>query len=227
VIEMRATGRRLVRYRFGERVLHAAAAVSYVYLLLTGLAFWTPALYWMAIVLGGGFLTRAVHPWAGLIFSAIVIWMFAAWRRDMRTTDTDRAWRKALLAYVRNDDHLVPAAGRFNFGQKSFFWIIFWATLVLLLSGLVLWQPQLVPWRLRFVREAAVLLHAVAALVTIGAFIVHIYMGLAVVPEGLGAILHGEVTEEWARHHHPLWVDQASGAASASRTAAGGRPLPG
>jgi cytochrome b subunit of formate dehydrogenase len=30
-------------------------------------------------------------------------------------------------------------------------------------------------------------------------------MGLAVVPGGLSAILHGEVTEEWARTHHPLW----------------------
>ena len=49
------------------------------------------------------------------------------------------------------------------------------------------------------------LIHAVAALVTIGGFIVHLYMGLAVVPGGLSAILHGEVTEEWARRHHPLW----------------------
>jgi cytochrome b subunit of formate dehydrogenase len=27
-----------------------------------------------------------------------------------------------------------------------------------------------------------------------------------VVPGGVSAILHGEVTEEWARHHHPLWL---------------------
>ena len=47
---------------------------------------------------------------------------------------------------------------------------------------------------------------------TIGGFIVHLYMGLAVVPGGLSAILHGEVTERWARHHHPLWLaDDASG----------------
>ena len=41
--------------------------------------------------------------------------------------------------------------------------------------------------------------------VTIGGFIVHIYMGVAVVPGGLSAILHGDVSEEWARQHHPLW----------------------
>ena len=54
-------------------------------------------------------------------------------------------------------------------------------------------------------RSAAPLVHAIAALVTIGAFIVHIYMGIAVVPGGLHAIVHGDVSEGWARHHHPAW----------------------
>ncbi len=215
------SGRRIVRYRFDERVLHAAAAVSYVYLLLTGLAFWTPALYWIAIVLGGGFLTRAVHPWAGVVFSAVVAWMLWVWRRDMRTTEADRAWRRAMRAYIRNEDDLVPGAGRFNFGQKTFFWVMVWGTLALLVSGIVLWVPQAIPAELRVVREVAVLLHATAALVTIGAFIVHVYMSLAVVPGGAGAILHGEVTEEWARHHHPLWVDEVSAHGSSAATRAG------
>jgi cytochrome b subunit of formate dehydrogenase len=31
-------------------------------------------------------------------------------------------------------------------------------------------------------------------------------MGVAVVPGGVNAILHGEVSEEWARRHHPAWL---------------------
>ena len=58
----------------------------------------------------------------------------------------------------------------------------------------------------RSVRWLATLVHAVAALLTIGGFIVHVYMGVAVVPGGLRAIVHGDVSEEWARHHHPLWL---------------------
>jgi formate dehydrogenase subunit gamma len=212
-----------VRYRFSERVLHLAAALSYLYLLLTGLAFWTPGLYWIAIVLGGGFLTRALHPWVGVAFVVVVGWMFAVWRRDMRTTESDRAWRKALGAYVRNEDRLVPGAGRFNFGQKTFFWAMVWGTVALLLSGVVLWVPHWFTAEARIVREMAVLVHAAAALVTIGAFIVHVYMGVAVVPEGVGAILHGEVTEEWARHHHPLWADEVAASASSASPGAGSR----
>ena len=202
------TGRRIVRYRFGERMVHWAAAVSYVYLLLTGLAFWTPALYWIAIVLGGGFLTRMMHPWVGVFFAAIVVWMWTIWRRDMRVTAADREWRAAMGHYIRNEDARVPATGRFNYGQKSLFWVMAWGAVALLVSGLVLWVPDAVPRDLRLLREAAILVHAVSALVTIAGFIVHLYMGIAVVPGGLSAMTHGEVTEEWARQHHPRWLDE-------------------
>jgi formate dehydrogenase subunit gamma len=213
---MSAPARRVVRYRLSERLMHGATALSYVYLLLSGLAFWTPALYWIAVVLGGGYLTRWLHPWVGLAFAICVAWMCASWQREMRTTDADREWRRAIRAYIRNDDARVPAAGRFNYGQKIMFWVMVWGTLLLLLSGLVMWFPEAfrAP-RLNGVRQVAILVHAAAALSTIGAFIVHLYLGLAVVPGGLDAILHGEVTEGWARAHHSLWADEMARASSA------------
>jgi len=207
-------GARVLRYNLQERLVHWAAALTYVYLLLTGLAFWTPWLYWLAIVLGGGYVSRLLHPWIGLAFTVAVAVMYATWHRDMRTTPEDHAWRKAMLHYVTNDDARVPPVGRFNYGQKMLFWVMAGGGLALLLSGVVLWGVASVPWELRGLRYAAVLLHASAALVTIGGFIVHIYMGVAVVPGGLSAILHGEVTEEWARHHHPLWLSRISRDAS-------------
>jgi formate dehydrogenase subunit gamma len=200
--------RRIIRYAFAERLVHALAAISYVYLLLTGLAFWTPALFWIATALGGGFLTRAVHPWVGVAFAVIALRMWMMWRRDMKTTDADRQWRRAMPQYVRNEDHLVPPAGRFNFGQKQLFWLMVWGTFALLVSGVVLWFPDAVPWEWRGLREAAVLIHAASALLTIGGFIVHLYMGVFVVSGGVHAIVHGEVTEEWARHHHALWISK-------------------
>lgn len=196
---------RIVRYTFAERVVHAAAAVTYVYLLLTGLALWTPALFWIAGVLGGGFLARAVHPWVGVIFAVAVLRMFQQWRRDMAATPIDREWRRAIAHYIRNEDDRVPGAGRFNYGQKSLFWLMVWGTVVLVVSGVVLWFPAAVPPQARWLRELAALAHAAAALLTIGGFIVHVYMGLLVVPGGWRAIVHGWVTSEWARRHHPRW----------------------
>jgi formate dehydrogenase subunit gamma len=201
---------RIVRYDFRERVVHAIAALSYVYLLLTGLAFWTPWLFWLAIVLGGGYLSRVLHPWAGLVFASAVAAMYVQWRRAMRTTPEDREWRRAMAYYVRNQDGQVPPAGRFNYGQKTLFWVMVLGGLVLLLSGVVMWFVASVPSELHALRSVATILHAVAALVTIGGFIVHIYMGVAVVPGGLRAIVHGDVTEAWARQHHALWTRNGS-----------------
>lgn len=218
--------RSIQRYGLTERLVHLVAAVSYVYLLLTGLAFWTPSFYWAAIVLGGGYLSRLLHPWAGLVFAAIVTWMYVLWRRDMRISDADRAWRRAMGSYVRNDDASVPAAGRFNYGQKMLFWVMAGGGAALLASGVVMWFVAEVPWDLRILSYAATLVHAASALVTIGGFIVHVYMGVAVVPGGLSAVIHGQVSDEWARRHHALWLAEldASGAQSSGRPVAAPPP---
>ena len=44
--------------------------------LLTGLAFWSPYLYWLAAIMGGGPTARFIHPWFGLIFAASLFWTF-------------------------------------------------------------------------------------------------------------------------------------------------------
>ena len=205
------------RYGFSERLVHTAAGVSYVYLLLTGLAFWTPSLYWLAVILGGGYLSRVLHPWAGLIFMAAVAWMLVVWRRDMRITAEDRVWRKAIRSYIRNEDAGVPPAGRFNYGQKMLFWLMAWGGVALLLSGVVMWFVASVPWELRVVRLLATLVHAVAALLTIGGFIVHVYMGVAVVPEGCARSFTATSARQWARRHHALWAANSTSTGGAER----------
>ena len=90
-----------------------------------------------------------------------------------------------------------------------FFWAMLWAAVVLLGSGLVLWFPAAIS-RSPEVRELAILLHAVSALVAIGLFIIHVYMGVFVVPGSVDAIVRGTVPREWARHHHRLWADETS-----------------
>lgn len=201
----------IVRYSLAERVMHWAAAVAYGYVLLTGLAFYSPHLYWLATVLGGPATSRFWHPLVALLFLGTLFWMLGVWRADMRITLADRKWGHAMDHYIRNEDEDLPPIGRFNLGQKYFFWAMFWAGLVLLLSGLVLWFPEWIPWSWRALRFVSILLHVAAALVTIGAFIIHVYMGLAVVRGGFTAIVRGEVSPAWARLHHRLWYERVSG----------------
>ena len=100
--------------------------------------------------------------------------------------------------------------GRFNLGQKYFFWAMWWAAVALLVSGAVLWFPEWIPWDLRVLRPSAILLHEVAALVTIGAFIIHVYMGTAMVRGGFTSIIRGEVSPAWAKLHHRLWFERVT-----------------
>jgi len=203
-------GGRVLRYTLGERVMHWIAALAYIYALLTGLAFYSPRLYWIALVLGGGPTARAWHPWAGVIFALTTVWMFRAWGCDMRMSPADRAWNRAIGHYIRHEDDQLPPVGRFNAGQKYLFWLMFLGALVLLVSGVALWFTEYIPWSLRWIRYAAILVHVGSALLTIGGFIVHIYMGTAVVRGGFHSVVRGEVSERWARVHHPLWLDEIS-----------------
>ena len=143
---------RVLRYTYRERLVHWLAGFSYVYLLLTGLAFWSPWLYWITFVFGGPTVSRELHPWVGVVFFISVLWMLGLWAPDMRFTDRDRAWWHALPKYIRNEDSDVPDEDRFNAGQKALYWGFLLCGIVLLLTGFVLWVPHWIPWGASFLR---------------------------------------------------------------------------
>lgn len=204
-------GGRILRYTVTERIVHWVAGFTYVYLLLNGLALWSPWMWWMAALLGGGPVARMVHPWVGLVFTVAVFRMYSMWKEDMRITAADRAWNQAMGRYVRNEDENLPAVDRFNAGQKYLFWLMLWSSIVLLLTGMVLWFTETIPWNLRFLRYISIIVHPIAFLATLGAFIIHVYMGTAVVRGGFHSVIRGEVSENWARTHHRLWLARITG----------------
>src|SRR5207249_12330710 len=69
------------------------------------------------------------------------------------TTLFRSAWWNAIGHYMRNEDDQMPPAGRYNAGQKLLFWGFFWCSLLLLLTGAILWFPEYIPWSLRFLRS--------------------------------------------------------------------------
>lgn len=140
--------------------------------------------------------------------------MYKIWRGDMVITKADRDWQRAIGHYIRNEDEDLPPIGRFNYGQKLFFWLMFYGVILLLLSGMVLWFNDSIPWSLRWLRYLAIVVHVGTALVTIGAFIIHVYMGTAMVRGGFTSIIRGEVSPAWAKMHHRLWYNQVTGESS-------------
>jgi formate dehydrogenase subunit gamma len=204
-------GERILRYTLVERVHHWMGALFYVYCLITGLAFWSPYMYWLAALVGGGPTARFWHPWLGVAFAFSMFWMYKMWRGDMATTEADLRWRKAVNHYIENDDQNLPPEGRFNYGQKIFFWLMFYGVILLVISGIGLWFVESIPWSLRWLRYLAVTVHVSAAMATIGGFIIHVYMGTAMIRGGFTSIIRGEVSVAWAKTHHRLWYEQVTG----------------
>jgi len=128
----------IVRYNFRERLCHWINALAYSYDMLTGLALFTPYLYWLAAVFGGGPTIRFWHPWIGLVFMVTIFWMHALWRGDMVRTERDREWTKNVKYYVQNRDEMMPPQNRFNAGQKLFYWAMFWGAIVLLPTEIII-----------------------------------------------------------------------------------------
>src|SRR5260370_28427114 len=141
----------------------------------------------------------------GLLCVGGAIWMHDLWRRERDITETDQRWLHGVENYAKNQDELVPLSERFNAGQKLFYWLMFYGGLALLLSGIFIWFPEYISFRIAWVRQLLILIHEISALLTIGGFIVHIYMGGFLVPGRMTALTGGYVSESWARAHHPLW----------------------
>jgi formate dehydrogenase subunit gamma len=61
---------------------------------------------------------------------------------------------------------------------------------------------------MHWVLPVVVFVHVMSALVTIAAFMIHVYMGLFFVAGGIHGILWGRVPVEWAKAHHRLWYEK-------------------
>ena len=205
------------RYTFRERIMHWLTGVTYLYCLATGLAFYSPHLYWLGTMLGSGATSRFWHPILGVVFLLGTLWMQNLWRSDMEITPADKRWLNDAEKYITNQDERVPFADRFNAGQKLFYWLMFYGALLLLLSGCFMWMPEYIPRQAAWVRPIMILIHEIAALLTIGGFIIHIYMGVFFVPDSMQAITTGWVSRAWAKTHHRLWYLRITADKSAER----------
>jgi len=193
--------RTLARYNLFERLLHWTVAATFVALLLSGLALAYPRLAWLAGLFGGGQTMRVAHPWIGLVFTAGMVLMLLIWFRDMWLDRADWAWFRRLGEYIRKG-HVDVDSGRWNGGQKGYFWASLVFGIVLLLTGLPLWDPDLAG---RGLRQLSRLTHHVAFLVMVGGFVVHVLLSVFLFTGTLEGMTNGRVTRAWAAWHHPRW----------------------
>lgn len=201
-----AVGDELVRHKLSSRVMHWTVALTFMVTLLTGMPIWSPVFGWMAYLFGGLTVCRWLHAWSGVAFSISMVVMLAQWAREMMFTATDRKFN--IREYLRFSEEGDQEVGKYNAGQKFFFWAALATALLLLLTGVPLWWPINFSWRLR---QVCILLHDVGFIGFFCAIVGHVYLGTAAEPGTFRSMTRGTVTRAWARLHHPRWFRDVTG----------------
>lgn len=195
------------RYTTGARINHWITAASLVLLALSGLALFHPSLYFLTGLFGGGSLTRMIHPWIGVVlFFSFLGLFFRFWRLNLWER-TDNVWMRRLRDVLGGHDENLPEVGKYNAGQKMVFWSMSLVIIVLITSGVVIWDQYFSEYFTVGQKRVAVLVHAIAAIVAICVWIVHVYAAIWV-RGTISAMTRGQVTGGWAWRHHRKWLKE-------------------
>ena len=197
----------LQRYNANERSNHWAVALLFILSSLSGLALFHPALFWLSNLFGGGTWTRILHPFIGVAMAIMFVLMALRFAGRNRIKAHDRQWLSQWRKVINNNEEGVPAAGKYNGGQKLLFWVLVVSMLMLLLSGVVIWREYFSGFFAIGVIRLASVLHAFFAFVLIASIVVHVYAAIWV-KGSVGAMTSGKVSWAWARKHHKLWYDE-------------------
>lgn len=200
----------LLRHRVYTRFLHWMVGIFFFLALLSGFGIYLPWIFrWFTPLFGGGPTTRLLHPWFGLGFVLFFGLQFLNWRKPMKWTEADSRWMRHLKSYIRNEEALEPEdTGFFNAGQKLQFWEIVAGCVAYLITGVIMWFPEIFG---RIAVAVAYVVHDISALIMLAGIFVHIYLSTVGEPYTFQAMTRGTVSEAWAWTHHPAWFREATG----------------
>jgi formate dehydrogenase subunit gamma len=211
----------ILRHGVAERMVHWAIAIVFVFLFMSGLALFHPVFFWLAGFFGGGAFMRWLHPIAGVLLAGSFAWYAAKLVRDNRWLPADSAWVQNMWRYMRKE-YEPGDTHKYNAGQKLMYWSMVPIIAVLLVSGIVLWQPSFAfdpAARATFgagLRRFAGLAHAICAFVMFIGIGVHVYAAYWT-KGSIRSMVRGTVSRAWARFHHPAWYREVTGGSGKDR----------
>lgn len=204
------SGRLIQRFKAHEIVGHWLTAGSFLLLALTGiwLLFGRPLL--LPVVGPDAYAVTAevskyMHNFGGFVFMAGLLYIFVVWVRHNVWDRYDFNWIIKAGGLLSKNSH--PPADKFNFGQKTVFWMVILLGLALSVTGLNLLMPF---W---FVDEVELMqfsqiIHAGLGMGMFALMLAHIYIGSVGMEHAVNAMKSGWVDINWAREHHSVWVDK-------------------
>ena len=216
------TGGQVSRMNRNFRIAHAGVVLSFPILVFTGFALKYPETWWARPLLlwEGHFAFRGlVHRTAAIVLIASTIYHVIHLALNRR----DRLFLKAMLPQFKDATDLVqvfahnlgitkiePRFAKFNYAEKVEYWAFMWGTVVMTVSGFLLWFNNFtLRYFPKWVSDAATAIHYYEALLaTFSILLWHFYMVIfdpLVYPMDT-AWLNGKVPADHYRHSRPEYL---------------------
>lgn len=222
VAEKRKNERRtIVRLTPNQRLQHWLLLSSFIVLVFSGFALQYPN-SWLAWLLGSNeFLRRILHRVAAVIMLVTGTYHVLY----LALSSEGRQWVKDMLPRLKDVKDVVqnfgfylglkptkPRMERFGYAEKAEYWAVVWGTLIMGLTGLMIWfKIGVFGFLPRWWIDIALAIHFYEAILATLAIIVwHFYQVIfdpAVYPINL-AFLDGRVSEEFYQEEHELDYDR-------------------
>ncbi|PIE64387.1 MAG: formate dehydrogenase subunit gamma [Desulfobacterales bacterium] len=207
-------GEKIFIFPFFQRFIHFLAAVAFMVLVPTGL------MIVFGRYLGGGALVeyaRHFHGAATLIFVVSVVPMFCFWFVEMLPTLYDIKWVFILGGYLSKKKKEIPA-GKFNAGQKMWFWMATLGGVVMIATGAFMFFQDfgfgiaafLGKAQIDLLRVSAIVHNILAAMIT-AFFFTHVYMSLFAIKGAIYSMITGYKEEDEVRHLHSVYYRKIMG----------------
>ena len=214
---LRASGRPVLRMSLSQRWQHAVLAASFIVLAITGFALKFPD-SWLARVMGSSEpFRRWTHRIAGIVLLLVgtyhLIYILSTKDgrrlvRDLFPVKRDVTNVLCAVRYLLGLGKEKPRIGRFGYAEKMEYWAVVWGTIIMGVTGLMIWfkidVTQFLP---RWAVDVALTIHYYEAILACLAIVVwhfyHVIFDPDVYPLNL-ACWDGKVSEHWQAEEHPL-----------------------
>lgn len=213
--------RTIVRMNTNQRLQHWLLLTSFFVLVFTGFALKYPD-SWLGDLLGSSETVRRIgHRIAAVTLIALGIYHIAYMlltsegRRGLRDFLPKR---KDILDLIQNARYYLgrtsirPKIGRFGYAEKAEYWALVWGTLVMGVTGLMVWfKVEAFSFLPRWAIDVALAVHFYEAILATLAIVVWHFYQVIFDPDVYPlnwAVVDGKVSEDHFKEEHPLAYEE-------------------
>ena len=212
--------RQIIRLTFNQRVQHWLLLTSFIVLVLSGFALQYPD-SWLAWALGSEYLRRIIHRIAAVVMLVVGVYHLVylalskegrLWTKDMLPKLKDVKDVIGNFGYYLGVSRVRPKFARFGYAEKAEYWAVVWGTIIMGLTGLMIWfKLGLFSFLPRWVVDIALSVHFYEAVLATLAIVVwhfyHVIFDPDVYPISF-AFIDGRVSESHYMQEHELAYEE-------------------